>query len=442
MTLALRLAQQGKTVTLLEASPHLGGVASAWQLGDIRWDRHYHVILSSDTYLLSLLRELGLEKEISWKKVLTGFFIDSQLHSLSNALEFLRFPPLTLPEKLRLAATILWASHIPPNVEKLDKIPVEEWLSFWSGKGVTQKIWLPLLRAKLGDGYRGTSATFIWATIARMYAARKSGAKAELFGYVPGGYARILHEFEKLLSRSRVCFRLGQPVREIQKTCSGELRVELGSGNFENFLNVVVTAAAPLAADICPSLQEAEKRRLRDIKCQGLICASLLLRYPLSPFYITNIADSRMPFTAVIEMSALVDRRQFGGRSLVYLPQYASPDSLELALPEAEIRETFLRALEEMHPKFNRKDVECFQVSRVKYLFPIPTINSSTNRLPFSTSIPGLYLVNSSQILDGTLNVNETVRLAESAARRFAEPSPAEQLAPGLPPHELVATHS
>jgi len=442
MTLALRLARQGKSVTLFEASPFLGGVASAWQLGDITWDRHYHVTLSSDTHLLSLLRELGLEKELCWNRAQTGFYVDSRLHSLSNALEFLRFPPLTLPEKLRLAATILWASRIPHSVEKLDKIPVEDWLNAWSGKGVTQKVWLPLLRAKLGDGYRGTSATFIWATIARMYSARKSGAKTEHFGYVPGGYARILNAFEQLLSRSGVSFHLEQPARAIRKLSGGELIIEFDSGQSKAFSHVVVTAAAPLASQICPLLQETEHSRLRGIKYQGLICASLLLRHPLSPFYITNIADSRVPFTAVIEMSALVDRRQFGGRSLVYLPKYVSSDSPDLALPEAEIRESFLRALEQMHPRFSREDVACFQVSRVKYLLPIPTINSFANRPPFSTSVQGLYLVNSSQILDGTLNVNETVRLAESAARRFAEPQPAEHLAPGLLPHELVATHS
>ena len=66
-TLALRLAQQGKDVTLYEAASSLGGVASAWQLGDIVWDRHYHVTLFSDTHLRSLLRELGLEAEMRWK---------------------------------------------------------------------------------------------------------------------------------------------------------------------------------------------------------------------------------------------------------------------------------------------------------------------------------------------------------------------------------------
>jgi glycine/D-amino acid oxidase-like deaminating enzyme len=38
MTLAHRLAQRGARVTLLEAAPRLGGLASAWSLGNVVWD--------------------------------------------------------------------------------------------------------------------------------------------------------------------------------------------------------------------------------------------------------------------------------------------------------------------------------------------------------------------------------------------------------------------
>src|SRR5262245_4251606 len=102
MTLAHRLAQQGKQVTLFEGAGQLGGLASAWQLGDIVWDRHYHVILLSDSYTRKLLAELGLEQDCEWVETKTGFFTDGQLYSMSNTLEFLRFPPLGMLDKLRL----------------------------------------------------------------------------------------------------------------------------------------------------------------------------------------------------------------------------------------------------------------------------------------------------------------------------------------------------
>jgi protoporphyrinogen oxidase len=441
MTLALRLAQQGKSVTLHEAAASLGGLASAWQLGDIIWDRHYHVTLSSDVHLLSLLRELGLEESMHWEKVRTGFYVDSEFYSLSNTLEFIRFPPLNLIDKIRLGATILRASRIK-DWKSLEKIPVKDWLEKWSGANVTEKIWLPLLRAKLGESYRDTSAAFIWATIARMYAARRTGMKTELFGYVPGGYARIVQHFEQALRQERVKCQLGQPVETITSASFGKVRIELVSGSSEIFDQVVVTTAAPLAARICPQLVADEKSRLNAIKYQGIICASLLLKNPLSGFYITNITDSRMPYTAVIEMSALVQRSHFGGRALVYLPKYVSSDSVKFNLRDDQIQEDFVSALEQMYPRFRRQDLLCFQISRLKYLLPIPTLNYSDNLPEVSTSVPGLHILNSAHIVNGTLNVNETVQLAESAAQRFAKQALVHNLIPKPFNYELAEANS
>ena len=64
----------------------------------------------------------------------------------------------------------------------LERVLVGDWLRKWSGERTFNKIWLPLLKAKLGECYRRTSAAFIWATIARMYAARRSGLKKERSG--------------------------------------------------------------------------------------------------------------------------------------------------------------------------------------------------------------------------------------------------------------------
>ena len=180
MTLAHRLSQHGQVVTLIDGAEDLGGLAGAWRLGDVVWDRHYHVALLSDTHLRALLAELRLEKEMDWVQTRTGFYTDGAFHSMSNSLEFVLFPPLGLISKARLAATILYASKIT-NWKRLEKIPVADWLRRWSGKKTLEKIWLPLLRAKLGESYKKTSATFIWASIASMYAARRTGMKKEMF---------------------------------------------------------------------------------------------------------------------------------------------------------------------------------------------------------------------------------------------------------------------
>jgi protoporphyrinogen oxidase len=392
MTLAHRLAQQGKQVTLFEGADHLGGLAGAWRLGDVVWDRHYHVTLLSDRFLRSVLEELGLESEMKWVETRTGFYTDGQLHSMSNTMEFLRFPPLNLLGKLRLGATIFYASKIT-NWKRLEKIPVDLWLRRLSGKRTFERIWLPLLRAKLGENYRKASAAFIWATIARMYAARRTGLKKEMFGYVPGG--------------SRV------------ESVGNEVGVEFRNGHRETFDQVVLTMAAPIAVRICDGLTERERELLNGIQYQGVICASFLLKQPLAGYYVTNITDGWVPFTAVIEMSALVDRDQFGGNTLVYLPKYVAPDDPTFALSDEALQKMFFDALLQMYPHLQPSDLLSFRVSREKYVLGLSTLNYSERLPAMTTSVPGVHIVNSAHIVNGTLNVNETIQLAERAARRI-----------------------
>ncbi len=413
LALAHRLRRAGHRVTVLEAAPHLGGLAASWEIGGVTWDKHYHVILLSDAHVHRLLKELDLDREFVGVETKTGFYTDGRLCSMSNSLEFLTFPPLGLLGKFRLGLTILRASKIT-DWRALERVPVVDWLTRWSGRRTVEKIWLPLLRAKLGDSYKVASAAFIWAIIARMYAARRSGLKKEMFGYVRGGYARILGRFADVLIADGVELRTGAKVSRVDADGDG-VRVELADAAPLHFDRVAVTAAAPLASKLVPGLTADEHRRLNGVTYQGIVCASVLLKNPLDRFYVTNITDDWVPFTAVIEMSALVDRSQFGGNCLVYLPKYVAPDDPMFAEPDESIRERFLGALEKMYPHFKREDVLAFRVSRVRHVFAVSTLDYSARVPPFATSLPGVYLVSSAQIVNGTLNVNETLQLTEQA---------------------------
>lgn len=415
MTLAYRLAQQGYAVTLFEGAAELGGLASAWQLNDLTWDRHYHVTLLSDLTLRSLLRELNLEQDMQWVETKTGVYAGGKLYSVSNAIEFLQFPPLRLMDKLRLGFTILYGARIK-NWRRLEQIPGTTWLKRWSGDRTFQKFWLPLLRAKLGENYKIASASFIWSTIARLYAARRTGLKKELFGYLPGGYARILKRFGEVLTETGVSVALNHRATQVCQIESGQLQIQFQTGESQSFDQVVLTTAAPIAAQLCPQLSPLEIDQLKGIQYQGILCASVLLKHPLSAYYVTNITDPWVPFTGIIEMTTLVDPAEFGGRTLVYLPKYIPTDDIALAGSDALLKEQFLQALTQMYANFQPSDVLSFQVSRVKYVVAIPTLNYSAQLPPIHSSIPGLHIINSAHILNGTLNVNETVQLAETAA--------------------------
>jgi protoporphyrinogen oxidase len=415
LTLAHRLAEHGHSVTVFEAADQVGGLASAWTVGDVTWDRHYHVTLLSDAHLRAILDELGLDAEVDWVKTRTGLFADGSLWPVSSSIDFARLPILGVADRARLAATILRASRTG-NWRRLEQIPVADWLQRWSGRHAYDKFWLPLLRAKLGEAYRETSAAFIWATAQRLYAARRSGLKEEMFGYVPGGYARVLARFVEVLEREGVDFELGARVQEVAATPDSGVAVALPDRDPARFDQVVVTVNPGLAARMCSGLASRERALLEGVRYQGIVCASVLLDRPLAGYYLTYITDDT-PITGIVEMSAMVDRRHLGGKTLVYLPKYVAPDDPLLTRTDDEIAATFLPALRTVYPEVG--DVQAFKVSRVREVFPIPTIGYSTRVPPVSTSVPGLHLVSSANIVNGTLNVNETVELAERTARRL-----------------------
>ena len=421
MLLAHRLAQAGRRVTLFEAAPQLGGLASVWRLGDIVWDRHYHVIVPSDSRLRGVLQELNLDEKIRWVQTRVGFRVKGRLYSMSSTWEFLRFPPLRLLEKLRLAATIALASRLK-DWQKLEGVLVEDWLRRWSGSSVTEKIWVPLLRAKLGENYRTTSAAFIWGSIQRMYSARRSGAKKETFGYLPGGYASILEAFRERLLGEGVTTRLEHAARLVERQVSGEISVAFENGRREAFDRVVLTMAAPIAARLCPALSAEERERLNGVQYLGIICASVLLRKPLTGYYVTNLTDPGAPFTGVIEMTALADRTHFGGNTLVYLPKYVASDDAAMTLSDDEIESSFLAALCAMYPDVRSTDVLSFRISREKYVMAIPVLNYSRRLPPMHTSVEGVHIVNSAHILDGTLTVDASLRVGEAAMPRLLDP--------------------
>lgn len=437
LTLALRLAQAGRRVTVIEAAPQLGGLAGAWQLGDVTWDRHYHVTLLSDRHLRRLLAELALDADMAWTRTRTGFYAGGRLHPLSNALDYLRLPVLGLTDKLRLAATILYAARIE-DPRPLEHELVEPWLVRLSGRRTFERLWRPLLRAKLGENYHRTAAAFIWATIRRLYAARHSGLKHEMFGYLPGGYARLLGRFAAVLERHGVAIELSRPVARLEPTPGGLVDVRFQDGGERLYDHAVITTAAPLAARLCPALTPAERRCLEAVPYQGIVCASLLLDRPLSDNYLTYITDDGVPFTAVVEMSALVDRAAFGGRSLVYLPKYVATDDPFLHASDPDIESAFLAALARMHPHFRPEHVRAFRVSRVREVMPIPTLGYADRLPPMATSVPGVHIVSSAHIVHGTLNVNETVGLAERAAGALLA---AEAAAVPVPPDSRGDRH-
>lgn len=420
LTLAHRLTQAGEMVTVKEAESHLGGLASAWSAGGVVWDRHYHATLLSDRHLRGLLAELGLERELQWVRAGTAVHSGGRLYPLDDGMDFLRFSCLDMVDKLRLALTVYHVARQECG-HGLEQVTAADWLKRLSGQRAFDLVWQPFLRAKLGEHYPKASAAALWSLIRRQYDGRRQGFKVEMAGHLAGGYSRVFDVFRAKLEGEGARIETGCPVREIRR-CGDGLGVISAAGE-ELFDRVVVTAAAPMAADICRGLTPEEQQRLRGIPYQGMICLSALLAHPLGGPHLTYIADAAAPFSAITEI--MIDRT---GRTLIYLPKYLAPDDSFFQVPDQRVEEMFLTALWRIHPHLRRQDILCRRISRARHILPVAMVNFSKRMPPMVTSLPGLAIVNSSLIVTSAFNGNDIVGLADTAVRRLlatARPGPA-----------------
>jgi protoporphyrinogen oxidase len=411
LSLAYRLAKSGHAVTVFERSAQLGGLATYHNFGPFYWDRFYHVILPSDSYLIRFVNDIGLGDRLRWQRTLTGVYVDRNFYSVSTMLEFLRFPLVGFLGKARLAFTILYCAYTR-NWRRLEKIPVEDFLIHLSGRNTYEKFWKPLLLAKLGVSYRRVSAVFIWSYIKRLFSARDSSAKKESLGYVSGGYKTVITRLEQAIRSCGGAIRTEVSVNRVSPAPTGGLYVEV-DGKRHRFDKVVFTSPVNVLQAVAEKGLVDVSDPSGEVEYLGVICMVLITRRPLVPYYVVNIADERIPFTGVIGMSSLVSTDETAGLYLTYLPKYVLSTDPLLRESDEQIRGPFLEAVRLMFPNFRAQDIYSIHIHRALKVQPLQVINYSSLVPKVTTAHPDFFVLNTAQFVNNTLNNNEVIRTVD-----------------------------
>ena len=408
MALARRVAMEGRRVVVIEREEQLGGLATWQRFDSFYWDRFYHVILPSDRHLIGLIRDLELAPELQWRRTRTGYYVDGQMHSVSNTAEFLRFPHLSLPAKFRLAASILYASRIS-DWKSLERITVEDWLIRVSGKSTYEKFWKPLLLAKLGKSYQRVSAVFIWSYIQRLFSARDKSVGAEQLGHVSGGYRMIFAALTDKITQLDGEIRTGTSVHSVTPMSDGQLLVTTDDGQAA-YEDVVCTSPVPVLRRIVADGLLDVRADGDDIGYLGVICVVVISKTPALPYYVVNIAEPTIPFTGAIGMSTVVDTTNTGGYYLTYLPRYLLSTEAEFEESDSSISDRFLEGLRVLVPDFDLDEIVSVHVHRAPVVQPLQELEYSSKVPDVRSKHPAFFVLNTSQFVNATLNNNEVVR--------------------------------
>ncbi len=415
---ALTLARSGRfEVTLFEKAPHLGGLCAPATIDGTTVDRFYHVVLPTDRATIAFLDDLGLSGEIEWRPSRAGFFGRDRIVPFASAFDFIRFPFLSPWAKLRLGWGILRTAH-SASPGGTDEPAAREWLTRRFGRAVTAKFWDPLLRSKLGEAADRTPASFMDATIKRLFGARDKTGGRERMGGIRGGFAPVLRAAGRALQNAGVEIRLGTPIQSIRPSADG-LVLQTAEG-LRTFNRALLTVPLPEALKIVPADPgDPAWERHRRVEYMGIICVLAALRRSLSPYYLINLLDPELPFTGVIESTNVLGAENFQGRHLVYLPKYVTADDGLCRRTDYEIADRFIRGLRRMFPDLASSDILDVQTYREPYAQPLPLFGPALGENGFQSPLPGVLWAGTAFIRDSTANNDAALRTAAGAVEEI-----------------------
>lgn len=416
VSLGYLLSSEGAQVDIYEAFSDVGGLAGPVALEDgTVIDRYYHAILSGDSHLRSLCREVGIEDRLRFRETKMAFYYKGAIHSMNNTVEFLRFPPLGWVDRFRLGLTLLAAGAIR-DWRKLEATGIESWLMKWGGRNAYATIWKPLLRAKFDGDFNRVPATWIWSRVVRMRSTRAGASQKEEAGHIIGGYPTLLRAMARRIEAKGGHVYLNTPVQEIVIANGVAQGVRL-AGEVRSYDAVIATVQTPLLAKLAPAAPQAYRDTLAQQEYLGVVCPILVLDRPLSGYWTLNIADEGYPFTGVIETTTYIDPQHVGGHHLVYLPKYTAPGSEIFGRSDEEIRTLWLRELKRMFPSFDPASIRYFLVNRSRQVEPLHFVGGAPRPMPAQTPVERLYLASTAQIYPELSNGEAVTR----HARRTAE---------------------
>ncbi len=419
LSLAYELTrQEGFEVQLFERSTQPGGVAGSMEFAGAQVDRFYHCILSSDNDLLQLIDEMGLTDQLRFTETRQGFYHVGKLYPMTSPLELLRFPPLRLRDRLRLAYTVAHCRLFIKNWQPLERKSVEKWLIELGGKHTYEHIWKPLLNAKFDGGFSDVPATYIWSRIVRVASTRDKKAGKEMSGHLIGGYQVLAEALTKAIQERGGLVQLGAPINQIVLDNGSATGLKIGD-RFEAFDAVIATTPSLVLSRLLPQATAEYRQSLENIPYLGIVCLLLALDRSIVPYYTLNITDTTIPFTGLIETTNLINPEHVGGNHLVYLPKYVLPSNPLAKMPDEQVQEAFLNDLQKMFPDFDRKWIREARVMRERFVEPLHSIHQTWQPPQFKTPFSRLYLANTAQIWPELTNGQSVTTYGRQMARQI-----------------------
>ena len=412
-------ARAGLKVTVLEAEPSAGGLLRTFEVGGNRLECFYHHAFTHDVELRWLLRELGLEDRLKFRKGTMGVYRDGRVFPFNTPRDLLGFRPLGLLDKARFAWSSLYLARWA-RWQAYEGVPALQWFGRHAGRRATEALWQPLLNIKFGPYAGQIPLAWMVGRMRQRLNSRRRGE--EKLGYVEGSLQVVLDALLKALERLDVRVLTRCPVLGLEAK-AGELTAlitPLGEVRADSY---VFTIPTPRVADLVGNVSEGYGAELRRVEYFGAVCTVLELKRSLLPVYWLNIADPGYPFGGIIEHTRLVEPEAYGGRHLVYLSRYfANSDALAGQSPAA-VQRLMLEGLSRACPQLKDEDLLEVRSFSSRTAAVVSDLNFSQKVPHCRTPIRRLYLASMPHIYPDERSCNNSIRVAAEACRVLGIPA-------------------
>lgn len=414
---AYHLLGSGAKITILEEQPDLGGLAGCFEVSPgVTLEKFYHHWFTSDTDILGLVNELGLDSALQYNKTNTGLYHANSVFRLASPIDLLKFTALPFFDRIRTGFMALTARRIR-DWHSLEDLSAEEWIISLAGRRSYEVIWQPLLKGKFGVEAENVSAVWFWNKLKLRGSSRGKGGSESLV-YLHGGFSALLKALRKRLEDAGVEIRTSTAVNEITINNGRADGVITSTGRLEADA-VLATVPLPVFIKLAPGLPQAFKAAAAGIRFLGNICLIFRLRQSLSSTYWLNVADPSFPFVGVIEHTNMDSRSNYGGEHIAYVSKYLPTSDPLFALEKEALLDYSLPYLQRIFPEFSRDWIIDCALWRASYSQPVITRNYSEHVPPFQTPAGNLWLCTMAQIYPEDRGTNYAVKYGRLVAEEM-----------------------
>lgn len=414
---AWQAVRDGHEVDLVEAAPEAGGMAAHFDFDGDSIERFYHFVCRTDYPTFELLRELGLEDRLQWRRTSMGFYTDGRLHPWGNPLALLQLPDAPLLSKLRYGL-LAFVSTRRDHWAELENESAKDWILRWCGEDAYRRFWKTLFEFKFYEYADNISAAWIWTRIRRIGRSRSSMMHEQL-GYIEGGSQTLIDALVHAIESGGGRIHLGSPVQFVTTQNNRVTGAETSARHFPADF-VISTTPTPFVAEMVPDLPEDWKQRYRAIQNIGVICVIYKLRRPVTEHFWVNISVPDLTIPGVVELTNL---RSEIGSSIVYIPYYMPTTNEKFFWPDEHLLAEGFGCLLRLNPDLTSADILATRVARLRFGQPVCEPGFASKIPPVQTPIDGLQIADTCFYYPEDRGIAESVRLGRSMSRSIPAPS-------------------